>query len=94
MTLTGLPAGVVIVLSSIFEREESQMSNVMQWLNGKKTVIGAVITIVAAVPALLGATLPAFGVDALHVAQYVGYSVLAVGLLHKGYKTCFGEEHQ
>ncbi len=93
--LTGLPAGVVIVLSSIFEQKEcSLMSNVMLWLNGKKTVIGAIITIVAAVPALLGATLPAFGVDTVHVALYVGYSVTLVGLLHKLYKRVYGEEHQ
>ncbi len=70
------------------------MSNVLQWLQGKKTVIGGVITLVAAVPALMGASLPAFGVDTVHVAQYVGYATLAVGLLHKGYKACFGVEHE
>lgn len=92
--LTVLPVGAIIALSSIFEQKESRMSNVMQWLNGKKTVIGAVITIVAAVPALAGATLPAFGVDAVHTAQYVGYGVLAVGLLHKFYKKVYGENHE
>jgi hypothetical protein len=63
-----------------------------QWLSGKKTTIGASITLAAGVVSLAATTLPAFGVDADHVALYVGYGTMAVGLLHKAYKALFHED--
>lgn len=59
------------------------LMNLWGWLDGKKTVIGATITLFGAVAVFLGIALPAFGVDAVHVALYVGFVTQAVGLLHK-----------
>lgn len=72
---------------------KEMLTNVWTWLNGKKTAIGAVITVAADLTALAGVTLPAFGVSAVHVAQYVGYGTVAVGVLHKIYKFVYHEDH-
>lgn len=58
-------------------------AKVWGWLNGKKTVIGALITVLSAIVAFVGVALPAFGVDAVLVAQVTGFIVSVIGLLHK-----------
>lgn len=69
-------------------------SNVWDWLNGKKTVIGAVITAVGVVAGYLPAVLAFFGVEAVHIATVVGVVTAIVGLLHKAYKWIYKEELQ
>lgn len=67
------------------------MFGLWKWLNGKKTLIGAAITIVAYVVGglpLLAAFLPA-----AKVAEIVGIGTFIVGLLHKLYKFVYREEH-
>jgi hypothetical protein len=69
----------------------AMLTKVWTFLNGKKTVIGAVITLVAYVVGglpLLAAFLPA-----VTVAKVVGVGVFVVGALHKVYKFVYREEH-
>lgn len=63
---------------------------IFQWLDGKKTIIGAALDIVASVIQaalpLLPAVLAAFGVEAAAVLQVVavlGKVLAAIGLIHK-----------
>lgn len=69
------------------EREEQgrevMFGKLWEFLNGKKTYIGIAITVLTALAAFLGVVLPVFGVDAVVVAQILGYITLAIGLLHK-----------
>jgi uncharacterized membrane protein YesL len=67
-------------------------SSILAWLNGKKTIIGAVILAVTTIAAWIPGFLPFFGVGADHVVQIVGVATTVVGLLHKAYKYIFGED--
>jgi hypothetical protein len=69
------------------------MGAILSWLNGKKTTIGAIITVVSSLVATAGVVLPVLGIDAVHAAQWVGYGVTIVGLLHKAYKAIYNEDH-
>lgn len=68
------------------------VGKIWDWLNGKKTVVGAVITIVAFAPEII-AQLPNFGVSPEDTARVLGIAVTVVGLLHKAYKFIYREEH-
>ncbi len=65
------------------------------FMNGKKTIAGAVITIVAYLVAgvPLVAALCTTTVCAATVAKVGGIGLTIVGLLHKLYKYIYGEEH-
>lgn len=66
------------------------MSGIWSFLNGKKTVIGAVITIVGYLAAGLPLLAPL--VAAATLTKIVGASTLVLGLLHKVYKLVYGVE--
>jgi VIT1/CCC1 family predicted Fe2+/Mn2+ transporter len=63
------------------------------WLNGKKTLIGAIITGLAYIAGALPAVLPFFGVEAVLAAKIVGIAVTVVGVAHKIYKFIYKEDH-
>jgi hypothetical protein len=62
------------------------------WLDGKKTIIGAVITAISYLAAGLPTLLPGFGLEPSVVGKIVGVSLLVVGLLHKGFKLKYGSD--
>lgn len=69
------------------------ISKIWEWLNGKKTVIGAVITVIALIGDQLGIILPLLGVDAVLVAKVIGIVSMVLGVAHKVYKFLYKEEH-
>ncbi len=69
------------------------LSGLWTWLNGKKTIFGAIITAVAFIASGLGAILPLFGLSAVTVAKVVGIALTIVGILHKIYKFIYKEDH-
>jgi hypothetical protein len=90
---TALPTSLVIVLSSVFEGGTvNWLKSVWAWLNGKKTAIGATLELIEKVATFLPALLPAWGMDAAHVAGTVGAVTAAIGLLHKLYKWWTGSD--
>ena len=71
----------------------TMFTKVWDFLNGKKTVVGGVITAVAVAVQYLPSVLPFVGVDAAQVGVYVGVATTVLGLLHKVYKFVYKEEH-
>jgi VIT1/CCC1 family predicted Fe2+/Mn2+ transporter len=69
------------------------IGKIWDWLNGKKTIIGAIITALAFVAGALPAVLTAFGVSAVLVAKVVGISTTVVGIAHRIYKWLYKEDH-
>ncbi len=71
------------------------LNNIWKWLDGKKTYIGASITIVAylvaGIPLVAG--LCTTTVCAATIAKVAGIGLTIVGLLHKAYKFVYHEEH-
>jgi len=53
------------------------------FLDGKKSLIGAVATAVVVLSDQLGILLPLLGVSAAFYAKFTSVSVLVIGLLHK-----------
>ena len=70
------------------------MTKIWEFLAGKKLIIGAIITILASLAALLPDVLPVFGFDPVLTAKVVGLVTMVLGLAHKFYKFVFKEEHQ
>ncbi len=68
------------------------LGKIWTFLNGKKLVIGSVITVVASIVATLPVILPLVVSDANTVAHAVGVGVTVLGLLHKVYKFIYKEE--
>jgi hypothetical protein len=64
-----------------------------EFMNGKKVVVGAIITFLTVVAGYLPAVLAFFGIGAVQVAQYVGIATTVVGIAHKIYKFIYKEEH-
>jgi hypothetical protein len=64
-----------------------------EYMNGKKLVVGAIITAVSVLATQLGVLLPLFGLDAVLVTKIVGVATMVVGILHKIYKFIYKEEH-
>ncbi len=64
-----------------------------EYMNGKKLVVGAIITAVSVLATQLGVLLPLLGLDAVLVAKVVGIATMVVGVLHKVYKFIYKEEH-
>lgn len=69
------------------------VGKVWSWLNGKKLVLGAIITIVSSIVAGLPVILPLFIQDAAQIAQITGVALAIVGALHKAYKFIYKEDH-
>ena len=77
-------------------KEGTVIGKVWNWLNGKKTLIGGIITLVAyvagGVPLIAGVC--SSEACLVTVAKAVGISTMIVGGLHKVYKFIYREEHQ
>ena len=61
------------------------IGKIWQWLDGKKTVIGAILVIVGTVGEQASILLPAL-FEPAQALEYIGYVKLVVGALHKVYK--------
>lgn len=72
------------------------LGKLWDFLNGKKTIVGAFITVVAYLVAgiPLAAALCTTTVCATTVAKVAGVGLTVVGVLHKIYKFLYKEEHQ
>lgn len=64
-----------------------------QWLNGKKTIFGLILTVLAWLAAQAPAILPVFGLEAVLVAKIAGVLLTVVGVGHKIYKWLYKEDH-
>lgn len=71
----------------------AMFTKIWDWLNGKKTLIGAIITALAAIAGALPVVLAAVGVNAVLIAKVVGIATMVVGIAHKVYKFLYKEEH-
>lgn len=63
------------------------------FMNGKKTVVGAVLTALTVAVGYMPAVLAFLGISAVQIAQYVGIGTTIVGIAHKVYKFIYKEEH-
>lgn len=72
-------------------KEGTMIGKVWTWLNGKKTLVGAVIALIGFAPQI-AALLPSLGVDAALAAKIAGAAVALVGIAHKVYKFLYKEE--
>ena len=70
----------------------TMFAKLWEFLNGKKTVVGAVITAVSVAATYLLPVLTFFGVDPAKVGVIVGVVTTVVGVLHKAYKFIYKEE--
>jgi hypothetical protein len=70
------------------------MTKLWEWLNGKKTLMGIIITVLAWLATNVPVILPAVGIDAILVAKITGILLTVVGIAHKVYKFLYKEEHQ
>lgn len=68
-------------------------TKIWDWLNGKKTIVGAIITAAAVIATYIPGLLAFFGVADVKIAAIIGVATTVVGLLHKLYKFIYGEEH-
>jgi hypothetical protein len=73
--------------------DTTMLTKIWDFMNGKKTIVGAVITAVSVGATYLPAVLAFFGVDAVKIATYVGISTTVVGVAHKIYKFIYKEDH-
>ena len=71
---------------------QTMLSKFWEWANGKKTLVGGIVTLIAFAPQI-AATLTSFGVDPDLTLKIVGGATVAVGVAHKVYKSLYGEEH-
>ncbi len=72
-----------------------KLKAIWDFMNGKKTIVGAIITLVAylvaGIPLVAGLCTSA--VCLATVAKVGGIGLTIVGLLHKGYKLIYREDH-
>ena len=71
---------------------QTMFGKIWVWLSGKKTVIGAVISVLTEVVSNLSIFLPLFIGDANEIARIIGVCFSLLGLLHKAYKYFYNEE--
>lgn len=69
------------------------ITQIWDWLNGKKLAIGAAITALSWAAVNAATLLPAFGVSTARVTMIVGVLTTVVGVAHKLYKFIYKEEH-
>jgi VIT1/CCC1 family predicted Fe2+/Mn2+ transporter len=67
------------------------VKGIWDWLSGKKTTVGAIITIIAYLAGVIPLLAPFVPADKL--VEAVGISTMIIGLLHRLYKYIYGEEH-
>lgn len=60
-----------------------KIKSIWNWLDGKKTVFGAILLIIYGVPHMEQWV----GVEALDVIYYIGTALGTGGILHKGFKS-------
>jgi len=87
------PPFLVRVLAPLAGVDMNFLAGIWDWLNGKKTIIGTIITVIALVSGQLGVLLPLLGVDAVLIAKIIGVTTMVLGILHKAYKFIYKEEH-
>lgn len=80
------------IVSKILGVSMGQLKGIWAFMNGKKTLVGAIIATVAYLAGAAGVLLPLYEVDAVVVGKVVGSLTFALGLLHKFYKFFYGEE--
>lgn len=68
------------------------LNKVWAYLNGKKLLIGAILTVISLVGEQLAVLLPALLPPATAL-KYAGVATAIVGILHKIYKFIYKEEH-
>lgn len=69
------------------------LNKLWAWFDGKKTIVGAVITALAWAATNAAVILPVLGVDTVLVAKIGGILLTVVGVAHKIYKFLYKEEH-
>lgn len=69
------------------------MQKFWDFMNGKKVIVGAIITVLGVIAGYIPVVLPFFGVDAALVVKIVGIATTVVGVAHKIYKFLYKEEH-
>jgi hypothetical protein len=69
------------------------LQKIWDFMNGKKTAVGLIITALAFLAGFVPALMAALGVEALLVAKVAGVLTTIVGIAHKVYKFVYKEEH-
>jgi hypothetical protein len=69
------------------------LSSLWKWLDGKKVIIGAIITTLSVIASSLPAILAAFGLEAVQISTIMGIVLMVVGICHKIYKFIYKEDH-
>lgn len=72
------------------KKEGTLVGKIWSWLDGKKLLLGSVLTILGTVAEQLSVVLPAL-VGPAKSAQYIGVATAVVGGLHKAYKWYYKE---
>jgi hypothetical protein len=73
-------------------KEGTMFGKIWAYLNGKKTVIGAILTIIGMIGDQLAVLLPVL-LSPAEAVQYIGIATTVIGGLHKLYKFVYKEEH-
>lgn len=73
-------------------KEGTMFGKVWTYLNGKKTLIGAILTVLGMIGDQLAVLLPVL-IGPAKAVQYIGISTAVIGALHKLYKFVYKEEH-
>jgi hypothetical protein len=58
------------------------MENLINWFNGKKTTIGAIILFIAVMPHIDEYV----GQNLVDILNYIGQAFVGIGIMHKGVK--------
>lgn len=69
------------------------MQKIWDFMNGKKVLVGVIVTVLAWLATNAAVILPVLGVDAVLVAKISGVLLTVVGVAHKIYKFLYKEEH-
>lgn len=69
------------------------MQKFWDFMNGKKVIVGVIVTVLSVIASYIAPALTLFGVDAILVAKVVGIATTVVGVAHKIYKLIYKEEH-
>jgi len=71
-----------------------QLQGFWDFMNGKKTVVGLIITALGFAAGFVPALLAALGVGAVTVVKVTGILTTVLGVAHKIYKFVYNEEHK
>jgi len=70
------------------------MQKFWDFMNGKKVVVGIILTVLGVTTGYLAPTLTFFNVDPALVVKVVGIATTVVGVGHKVYKFIYKEDHE